>query len=174
MPISSDQRWRSCLDQLGPRLLLYARQWVAEPADAEDVVQSAFIRFWKKHPAATESEWPLLYASVRCAALDLLRRENRRARREESFAANPSPAAENLFVSTGEQQEEADLISARLNDLPPAQREAIVLRIWGDLTFQQIATIVGVSINTVAARYRYGLAAMRRSLQTSDYDRIRT
>ena len=174
MLLSSDERWRSCLDLLGPRLLLYARQWVAEPADAEDVVQSAFIRFWKKHPAATESEWPLLYASVRCAALDMLRRENRRARRDDSFAADASPAAANLFASTLEQREEADLMSARLNDLPAEQREAIVLRIWGDLTFQQIATIAGVSINTVAARYRYGLAAMRRSLHPSDYDRIRT
>ena len=166
MPLSSDERWRNCLDELGPKLLLYARQWVAEPSDAEDVVQGAFIRFWKKYPAATESERPLLYAAVRSAALDMLRRESRRAQREQTFIAEDLSAAHSLFTSTLEQREEAERITARLQELPEEQRETIVLRIWGDLTFQQIAAVTGASINTVAARYRYGLAAMRRSLTT--------
>ena len=74
--------WQSCFRELAPKLLLYARQWLPTVADAEDVVQTAFVRFWKKHPGATRENYPLLYTAVRTASLDLLRGEERRARRE--------------------------------------------------------------------------------------------
>jgi DNA-directed RNA polymerase specialized sigma24 family protein len=53
-------------------------------ADAEDVVQAAFVRFWKKHPAAEREHYPLLYAAVRTIALDTLRGNDRRIRRENA------------------------------------------------------------------------------------------
>jgi RNA polymerase sigma-70 factor (ECF subfamily) len=40
------------------------------------------------------------------------------------------------------------------------QREVIILRVWGQLTFEEVASIVGVSPNTAASRYRYGLAKL--------------
>src|SRR5258705_6111538 len=71
--------WKTCYRELAPKLLLFARQWVAEPADAEDVVQTAFVKFWRKQPDAAREHYPLLYAAVRSTALDLLRRSERPA-----------------------------------------------------------------------------------------------
>ena len=60
----------------------------------------------------------------------------------------------------------APLAAAKLQELPVEQREVIVLKLWGDLTFQQIAETTGAPLNTVAARYRYGLAKLRAEFET--------
>ena len=52
------------------------------------------------------------------------------------------------------------------------RREVLVLRIWGELTFAEIATTLGESINTVASRYRYGIEALRRIIKSNQYERV--
>jgi RNA polymerase sigma-70 factor, ECF subfamily len=172
MPPNSDHdTWRKCFEQLAPKLLLYARQWVESPADAEDVVQSAFVRFWQRKPDAQREDYPLLYTAVRTAALDLRRKNQRRIRREmnhQEKEISAGPFFENAF----ERREEAALLSAALGRLPDPQREAVVLRIWGELTFAEIAQVLGESMNTVAGRYRAALAALRETLKTPEYESV--
>jgi RNA polymerase sigma-70 factor (ECF subfamily) len=48
--------------------------------------------------------------------------------------------------------------------IPEKHREVIVLKIWGELTFAQIAAQLGESPNTVASRYRYGLEHLKKLL----------
>ena len=165
----ADEPWRVCYAQLAPKLLLFARQWVASVADAEDVVQAAFIKFWRHQPNAGPEHYPLLYSAVRTSALDLLRTDSRRGRREQVIATDPD---EPFFDDTIERNENTELIQSALQNLPEAQREVLVLRIWGDLSFAEIATTLGDSINTVASRYRYALDAMRRILKPHEYERI--
>ncbi len=172
MPLPHEP-WRECYRQLAPKLLLFARQWVPSMADAEDVVQAAFIRFWRKQPDAQPEHYPLLYAAVRSAALDLLRTNERRGRRELAFGADEPAALEPLFECPLERAEQAETLQRALHKLPPEQRETVVLRIWGELTFAQIAQAFGESINTVAARYRYALEALRRHTHHEDYERVR-
>jgi RNA polymerase sigma-70 factor (ECF subfamily) len=169
---SPQEAWRECYRQLAPKLLLFARQWAPSMADAEDVVQAAFIRFWRKQPDAQPEHYPLLYAAVRTAALDLLRTNERRGRREEAFGAAAPLVEEPLFAVGLDQQADAEKLQRALAKLSPEQREAVVLRIWGGLTFAQIAQTLGESINTVAARYRYALEALRRQLPHPDYERV--
>src|SRR6266478_4228227 len=162
MPPAANEPWRECYRELAPKLLLFARQWAPCAADAEDVVQAAFVRFWRKRPDAQPEHYPLLYAAVRTVALDLLRTNERRGRRELAFGAEAPEAHEPFFESSLEQREEAEKLQQALDKLSPEQRETVVLRIWGELTFAQIAAALGESINTVAARYRYALEALRR------------
>ena len=165
----ADEPWRACYAQLSPRLLLFARQWVASVADAEDVVQTAFVKFWRHQPDAGPEHYPLLYSAVRTSALDLIRADSRRGRREQVIATDPD---EPFFDATIERNENTELIQAALHHLPESQREVLVLRIWGDLSFAEIATTLGDSINTVASRYRYALDAMRRTLKPHEYERV--
>jgi len=51
-----------------------------------------------------------------------------------------------------------------IGELPDDQREVIVLHVWGELTFLEIADLLGVSSNTVASRYRYALGKLRASM----------
>jgi RNA polymerase sigma factor (sigma-70 family) len=50
--------------------------------------------------------------------------------------------------------------------LPKDQREVLVMKIWNELTFAEIAEVLGISQNTAASRYRYGLGALRKTLPT--------
>jgi RNA polymerase sigma-70 factor (ECF subfamily) len=59
-------------------------------------------------------------------------------------------------------------IEDALQRIPPEQREVLVLKIWGELTFEQIGTELALSPNTAASRYRYALAALRQELAAAD------
>ena len=166
---AESEPWRDCYEALASKLLLYARQWTSSTADAEDVVQSAFVRFWKLNPDAPQEHYRLLYAAVRSAALDLHRRETRRSVRDATYHLQDLDA---WFEPPIERPDEATLLENALGRLPEEQREVVVLRIWGELTFAQIAETVGVSINTVAARYRYGLEALRKHLHPTCHERV--
>jgi RNA polymerase sigma-70 factor (ECF subfamily) len=153
-------QWAVWLDRHGAALLLLARQWVACRADAEDVVQDAFVRFWRSKKRATDPT-AYLYGSVKHCALDFLRGRKRQSRREEAAAR---PEAETLFVVPLEQNERRAGIETALRDLPEDQREVLVMKTWGGLSFQQIAAALHISPNTAASRYRYGLAKLREQL----------
>jgi RNA polymerase sigma-70 factor (ECF subfamily) len=156
----SPDEWAVWLDRHGPALVLLARQWVAPRADAEDVVQDAFVRFWRsRHRAADPAAY--LYACVKRSALDWQRGRARRARRE---AAAARPEGEPLFDGPAEQAERRAAIAAALGALPADQREVLVMKVWGGLSFPQIADALGVPANTAASRYRYALARLREQL----------
>ncbi|MDQ3624951.1 MAG: sigma-70 family RNA polymerase sigma factor [Verrucomicrobiota bacterium] len=166
---SPDQPWRRCYEQLAPKLLLFARQWLSSSADAEDAVQAGFVKFWQHQPEAKPEHYPLLYAAVRSAALDFLRSHDRRLRRE---AAACELVEDRFFDVPIERREQADTLEAALRKLSAEQREVLVLRIWGELTFAEIATALDASINTITSRYRHALEALRRLLRTHEYERV--
>jgi len=159
MPGPTDD-WASWLDRHGPALVLLARAWVPTRADAEDVVQEAFVRFWRsRHRAADPTAY--LFGCVKRSALDWVRARGRQVRRE---AAAAKPEGEPLFDGPLEQAERRAAVAAALDTLPEAQREVLVMKVWGGLTFPQIAAALGVPADTAASRFRYALAKLREKL----------
>jgi RNA polymerase sigma-70 factor, ECF subfamily len=63
--------------------------------------------------------------------------------------------------SSSDSTETALALQSALRVLPEEQREVVVLRIWGQLTFDEIAGVVDISPNTAASRYRYGLMKLK-------------
>ena len=154
--------WQHWFQLYGPKLLLCARQWTRTLADAEDVVQEAFVRYWRHQRALPGEPMGLLVTSVRRAAFDLARRDGRRSAREErAWDAEDNVA---VFSAPLESDERRAAIEDAMQRIPAEQREVLVLKIWGELTFEQIATELGLSPNTVASRYRYALNALRQQL----------
>src|SRR6185437_5173686 len=92
MASGSDQ-WTDWLDRHGAALVLFARQWVSSRADAEDIVQEGFVRFWRSRHRATDPA-AYLYACVKHCVLDWRRGRTRRDRREKAVAR---PEAETSF-----------------------------------------------------------------------------
>ena len=152
--------WKTCFAQLGPALLLFARRWTNSRADAEDVVQEAFVRFWRRQHSIENRA--LLYATVRSTALDRLRSDQRRARREAAAACENAEHSEPEFAAADEGQQ---LLAAAVERLPNEQQEVVVLKIWNELTFAEIAQVLEISQNTAASRYRYALSALKKTLQ---------
>ena len=157
--VATDENWKICFSQLAPGLLLFARQWARSAADAEDIVQEAFVRFWRKqHDISNRG---LLYATVRSIGLDFLRRDSRRARREATAVSEMDQSVQPMFENEDESHR---AVVAALDLLSSEQREVLVMKIWNDLTFAEIASALEISQNTAASRYRYALAALKKNL----------
>src|SRR5881275_3226113 len=158
--LASHEDWKSCFSEVAPGLLLFARQWVQSAADAEDIVQEAFVKFWRRNHDIDNRG--LLYSAVRSLALDFIRRDARRARREATVVAEAKPVIEPHFELEDDTQ---SALAAAVESLPRDQREVLVLKIWNDLTFSEIAGALGISQNTAASRYRYALTNLKKTFQ---------
>jgi RNA polymerase sigma-70 factor (ECF subfamily) len=148
--------WRPWFDRHSAALVLFARQFLSHRQDAEDAVQAAFVRFWRTRQTARDPA-AYLFACVRTAAVDL-RRARQTRRRHETAAAAPALAGPEAL------DDRRRLLEAALARLPEEQREVVVLKVWSPppgLTFAQIAEAVGISANTAASRYRYGITRLQ-------------
>lgn len=157
--IVTHEDWKTGFAQLAPGLLLFARRWTNSPADAEDVVQEAFVRFWRRQHSLENRG--LLYATVRSAALDRLRSEQRRSHREALASRGQDEHCEPIFAPEDDGQAE---LAAAVERLPVEQREVVFLKIWNELTFAEIGIALEISQNTAASRYRYALGTLKKML----------
>ena len=66
------------------------------------------------------------------------------------------------FDNQVEQREHSQLIQAAMSQLPDIYREVVTLKVWGELTFAEIADSLNIPANTAASRYRYGLEELRK------------
>jgi len=163
------QEWSDWLGRHSPGMLLLARQWVTGRADAEDVVQEAFLRFWRsagRTQGSVADPVAYLFACVKRAAMDWQRGGRRRGRREEAVALSRSEANEDgpLLSGSLEQEERRAAIEAALVRLPEPQREVLVMKVWAGLSFPQIARVLDIPPDTAASRYRYALTKLREQL----------
>ncbi|HTZ19788.1 MAG TPA: RNA polymerase sigma factor [Opitutaceae bacterium] len=161
--ISDHASWSKWFERYGPQLLLCARQWTHSLADAEDVVQEAFVRFWTHQRGLGGEPLALLLTSVRRAACDRARGESRRLAREGKLAGADLEDGV-LFEPLPEGDDRRAEIEAALRRLPCEQREVLVLKIWGELTFEEIAGQLDIPASTAASRYRYALGSLRKEL----------
>lgn len=155
--------WSDWIEAHGARAVLYARQWVPCQSDAEDIVQTAFLRFWPARQRAKDSK-AYFYSCVRNAAIDWVRESQRRRKRDQSAAAEASESFEPSFERTMEQDEFRAVVESLMQRLPDEQRQVLVMKIWGQLTFAQIAEVEGISANTAASRYRYAVESLRQQM----------
>ena len=156
--------WKEWFEAHGPRLLLCARQWCRSLADAEDVLQDAFVRYWRRQRHLPGEPGALLVTSIRRAALDRSRRDARRSGREER-AGGPESDGPLFEAEAGEADGRRAGLERAIGLLAPEQREVLVLRVWEDLTFEEIGRVLRLSPNTAASRYRYALNALRKQLE---------
>ena len=160
---ATHEDWKVCFSALAPGLLLFARQWVQCAADAEDIVQEAFVRFWRKQHSIENRG--LLFATVRSVALDSVRRNIRRERREDEASRDFEQISEPQFAGGDDSQR---ALAQAVEQLPLEQREVLVMKIWNELTFAEIAAALEISQNTAASRYRYALGNLKKQLATHE------
>jgi len=146
--------------EAGP-LVLYARQWL-DAEWAEDVVQEVFMRLLQQD-LEVEHVKGWLYRAVRNLAFNRIRSIGRRRRREDEVATGtPGWFAPDAGAGIDARQAEA-----ALRALPADEREIVTLRIWGGLTFEQMASVLGLSAATVLRKHREALKRIRTQLETA-------
>jgi RNA polymerase sigma factor (sigma-70 family) len=140
-------------------LTLYARQWL-DAASAEDAVQEALTSLLLQRTAPTDPiAW--MFRAVRNAAIDVARSASRRKRREQAVATDRSE----WFESHPDSAIDAETAEHALRALSAEHRQIVVLRIWGELNFTQIAELVNLGVSTVHDRYSKALKQMRITLE---------
>jgi len=139
-------------------LALYARQWLDDHS-AADVVQDAFLKLMcqKRRPDDARA-W--LFRTVRNAALNELRRRKTQARHAEAVAAGRSE----WFQQQQDDDLDAKAVQEALAELPREQSELIVMRIWGRMTYEQMAEVVCEPMSTVRGRYVAAIESLRRKM----------
>ena len=151
-----EQLWRRHAD----RLLLYATTVLSDRAAAEDALQNVFVRLIAAPPEDFDSEAGYLFRAVRNEALNSIRSRRLAARAYsplfDDVAEDPRESAE--MRERGKQVEKV------LLRLDAEEREAVVLKIWGDLSMPEAAAVLGVSEKTFEHRYYRGLAALKEKL----------
>jgi RNA polymerase sigma-70 factor (ECF subfamily) len=126
------------------------------------VVQEALIELVGQRQAPEDAvAW--LYRVVRNKAISALR-STRRRKHHESEAARRQPG---WFDRSPADAVDAGVAAAALELLPIDQREVVIARIWGGLSFQQIGQLVGASDSAVHRRYEAALSALRNKLRVS-------
>jgi RNA polymerase sigma-70 factor (ECF subfamily) len=147
---------RILYDRHGPALLAYACSFVADTGIAEDIVHQVFVKVLQGETAMPEVPVAYLYRAVRNTALNA---------RRNGFRNAPLDHATSWLVHRGGDREAALALQAALIELPEEQREVVVMRIWSGMTLEEIASAAGVSLNTIASRYRYALEKLRERLK---------
>ena len=153
----SGEQLEQLMRQHAAALELFAAQWTAAP---EDCVQDAFLQLMRQ-PSAPDRVVAWLYRVVRNRAISMQRSWWRRKRREAAFAEGRGP----WFKSSTRSAADVMDLTEALRSLPVEHREVVVARIWGGLSFEEIAATVGASISTVHRRYQAGLEGVRRKLE---------
>jgi RNA polymerase sigma-70 factor (ECF subfamily) len=147
-------------------LLAYVARLLASEDRAQDVVQEVFIRVWEGR-ARLEVDGgvrPLLYRIARNLALNERRSDRVRDRWREAEAHDTADRVRTpLHTSIFDELERA--VERALDALPPRRREAFVLARFHDMSHRQIASVMGVSAQTVANQISGALTDLRRALE---------
>lgn len=149
-------------DLVAVRLVRLSSSVTANQSDAEDAVQGAFSRIAGKPQLLVKADapWPYLIRTVRNESLRIIQK-----RRTSSLGEMDTQCGQDTAEFLAQREETADRVQRILRTLPKAQYEVVILKHWEDLTFAEIADVLGKSQNTVASRYRYAMEKLQRSLE---------
>ena len=140
-----------------------ARRVLGDGTLAEEVVQEVFLRLWsapERYDPARGSLRSFLLAQSHGRAVDLLRSNSSRRRREEREAAQSAEAGYDIEREVWDLAV-ADQLQEAVKLLPPEERKAIELAYFGGHTYREVATMLSQPEGTVKSRIRSGLKRLR-------------
>ena len=138
-------------------LFAYACSFVSSFASAEDALLQVFERLLRGDLEIEGEPAPYLYRAVRNVALNHIRNRSREVNLEDTWLDSPSGMEQTGFE-----------LQSSLQDLPEEQREVILLHVWGEMSFEEVADALEIPANTAASRYRYGLSKLREQFQVTE------
>ena len=152
-------------DEHASSLFAYLFNLTRSETETRDILQEVFLKLAHRPQTLDgvreERAWLIRLAHHLC--VDGYRRRTAQQR----LAERAGDAAEQIFEPTDESDEASfrRALSDAMRELPVDQREVVHLKLWEEMTFGEIAEALGLSINTAASRYRYGIDKLRDALR---------
>jgi len=152
-------------DQHAPAIFGFLLNLTHSEADTRDLLQEVFVKLARRAdvPGDIRNERAFLLRLANNLTIDFFRRSGARKRHQAQAAKEDFC----LFAPSDEPDQAAfrQHLAAALRLLPAGQRAVIHLKLWEKLTFEDIANTLGISLNTAASRYRYGIDKLRAQLR---------
>ena len=145
------QQLQKIFERHAGALILYARALLDDHQAAEDIVQDVFVGLLSTRTVPEKPKNYLLRAVKNRVA---------NSRRLVSLATLSGDVPQ-MFRQPLELEEAKKALAKAMMELPLEQREVVILKIWHELAFREIAELLNLPANTVASRYRYGLERLR-------------
>jgi len=171
-----DQRISDAVNREQSRLRSFIRKRVADPGDAEDILQEVFYELVEAYrmmkPVEQVTAW--LFRVARNRITDLFRKKKPEAFPSDLAATEGEEGLrfEDMLPSLDAGPEAAyarnvlvDEMEAALDELPEEQREVFVAHEVMGYSFQEISEQTGVGVNTLLSRKRYAVERLRERLQ---------
>lgn len=145
--------------EYAPDLLGYLSALHCSRNDAEETLQEVFVTIARKREsvAAARLLKPYLFRLARNIALNRIKRNKRNRDRDENISGWLVP----VDLSPPDEDQIQKLVEG-LAGLPEKQRSVLVLKFYRDKTLREIGTLLGISENTAASCFRYGIEKLRR------------
>ncbi|HVV01110.1 MAG TPA: sigma-70 family RNA polymerase sigma factor [Verrucomicrobiae bacterium] len=152
-------------DEHAQLLFGYLLNFTRSESDTRDALQDVFVKLASDPELLRTARNPRAFL-IRLAhntAVDLMRRRRARDKHLEQFETGRV----SIFQKDPDPDQNAfqERLAEALGTLPPEQREVVHLKLWEEFTFEQIGLALGISQNTAASRYRYGLDKLRELLR---------
>ncbi|MDI3321886.1 RNA polymerase sigma factor [Pinibacter soli] len=156
--------FKALFDKYYKQLCMQATLLLPDEADAEDLVQDVFVKFWheRKFDAINESLGSYLGVSIRNAALNILKVKSRYTEKEKGYTNLLSSSVQ---VNHMELAEITTAINDALNELPQQCRQIFELVYVDGKKYQEAADTFDVSINTVKTQLKRAFTKLRTSLK---------
>ncbi|HEX8767314.1 MAG TPA: ECF RNA polymerase sigma factor SigK [Jatrophihabitans sp.] len=162
-----EQAFAELYDRTAPRVYGMVLRVVRDPAQAAEVTQDVYLEVWRQSARFDGDKggvlpWLLMIAHRR--AVDRVRSVQSSMVRENKYARLHE---ERPYDSVSEQVQtslDAQRVRKVLDDLTPAQREAVTLAYFGGYTHTEVAQLLKIPLGTVKTRIRDGLIRMRDAL----------
>lgn len=171
-----DRQISDAVEKEGSRLRNFIRRRVDDPSDVEDILQDVFFEFVEAYrlmkPIEQAGAW--LFRVARNRIIDRFRKKKPIAFGDLGPSPDEQESAsfEDLLPSPDAGPEAVyirgillDEIEAALDELPPDQRKVFIANEIDGLSFKELSSKTGESINTLLARKRYAVLHLRRKLQ---------
>lgn len=147
-----DETFKNYID----KLYHYALFLSGKKESAEEILQNILLKITRNTDLLknVKNLKAYLYKSIRNEFSDYIKKE----KKQEALPSLFDGKSEGIKI------EEILSLEEALQKLPDEQREIIILKIYEELTFSEIAELLEISINTAASRYKYGLEKLKESL----------
>jgi RNA polymerase sigma-70 factor (ECF subfamily) len=166
-----NRAFNAIVDQYKDRVFAQVRRRVRDQHQAEDIAQEVFLRLFRAAASGNFagrsrlSTW--LYTITSNCIADHFRSTG--ARSDVSFEDTADPRdGPTAQASTGEQRQ---IMAELVRQLPDEQRQVVEMRILDNLSFAEIAELIGIPIPTAKSRMAYALRKIETALRGRDLGR---